>query len=54
MQCVKKNAYILSLLILFYNISKISKIINIVKELIQRLDFDNYIFENKIKIVKRN
>lgn len=51
-QCVKKKADILSLPILPYDKSEINKTINIFRELIQRWNFDNYIFENKIVMVK--
>lgn len=54
MQCIKEKTDILFLPILPYNKSKISKTINIFRESIQYLDFNNYAFEDKIVIVKRN
>lgn len=51
-QCIKKKADILPLSILPYNKFKISKTIDILKELIQRLNFDDYIFKDKIVMVK--
>ena len=54
MQCIKEKADILSLPKLLYNKSAISEIIDILRELIQCLDLDNYVFEDKIVIVKRH
>lgn len=50
----QKNTYILSLLILFYNKSIIWKRIDVHKKPLSYLDFVNYVFKNKIAIVKRN
>lgn len=52
MQYTKEKADILLLPILFYNKAKISKTINIFIKLIQRLDLDNYIFEDKVVMAK--
>lgn len=37
-----------------YNKSEINKTIDILRELIQHLNLDDYIFENKIVMVKRD
>lgn len=50
----QKNANILLLPKLFYNKFEIIKTINILKKLIKCLDFNNYIFEDKIVIIKKN
>lgn len=54
MQYIKKKVDILSLPILPYHKSKISETIDILKELIYYLDFDDYVFEDKIMMVKKN
>ncbi len=47
-QCVKEKANILPLPTLPYDESEISETIDILRELIQRLSLDNYVFEDKI------
>ena len=54
MQYIKEKADILPLPTLPYNESKISETIDILRELIQCLDLDDYIFEDKIVMVKKN
>lgn len=54
MQYFKKKTNILSLSILFYNKCKIKKNLTIFRKLMQYLDFNNYVFEDKIMIVKKN
>lgn len=54
MQCAKKKANILFLPILSYNKAKISKTIDIFKELILCLNLDDNVFENKVVIVKND
>lgn len=53
MQCIKEKANILLLPTLPYDESEISETIHILRELIQRLDIDDYIFKDKIVIVKK-
>ena len=53
-QYIKEKANILSLLILSYNKSEINETINILKEIIQCLNLDDYVFEDKIIIVKED
>ncbi len=51
-QCVKEKADILPLPTLPYDKSEISETIDILRELIQRLSLDDYVFEDKIVMVK--
>ncbi len=53
-QCVKEKANILLLPILPYDESEISETIDILRELIQCLSLDDYVFEDKIVIVKED
>lgn len=53
-QCVKKKADILLLSILPYDESKISETINILRELIQHLNLNDYVLEDKIVIIKKD
>lgn len=53
-QCPKRKANILLLLILPYDKSKISETIDILRELIQCLDLNDYFFENKLVIAKKD
>ena len=53
-QCVKEKVDILFLPTLPYDKSEISKTINILRKLIQYLNLNNYVFEDKIVIVKRD
>ena len=52
MQYVKEKANILPLPTLSYNKSEINETIDILRELIQCLDHHNYVFQDKIIIVK--
>ena len=52
MQCAKKKANILSLPTLPYNKAEISETIDIFRKLIQRLDLDDNVFEDKIVMTK--
>lgn len=54
MQCAKDKANILLLPTLPYNESEISETINILRELIQYLDLDDYVFEDKVGVAKRD
>ncbi len=53
-QCIKEKADILLLPTLPYNESEICETIDILRELIQYLSLDNYIFEDEIVMVKRD
>ena len=53
-QCAKKKANILLLSTLSYNNAEINETIDILEELIQRLDQDDYIFENKVVMAKED
>ena len=53
-QSVKEKTNILFLSILSYNKSEISKTIDILRKLIQCLNFDNYVFKDKIVMVKKD
>ncbi len=53
-QCIKEKVNILILPSLPYNESEISEIIDILRELIQRLNLNNYVFEDKIVMVKED
>ncbi len=53
-QYIKEKADILPLPTLPYDKSEISETIDILRELIQRLSLDNYVFEDKIVMVKRD
>lgn len=54
MQCAKDKANILLLPTLPYNESEISETIDILRELIQYLDLDDYVFEDKVGMAKRD
>lgn len=54
MQCAKEKANILPLPTLPYDKSKISKTIDILGELIQRLDPDDYVFKDKVMMAKKH
>ena len=54
MQYSKKKANFLLIPTLLHNKSKISDSIDVLRELIQCLDFDDNIFEDKVVMTKRD
>ncbi len=52
MQCIKEKTDILPLPTLPYDKSEINETFDILRELIQCLDLDDYVFEDKIVMVK--